>query len=346
MKTYLRFTSLVFVLFAMSLLIFSGCKKDDNNNGGNSYRLIEQKGYFNDVLSSTATCHYEGEKIVLMLGYDYSSRGDSTKTQITYPDANTIVMVDYNKDGSTWMQDYKEEYTYLDDNLTREIYYEFIDNNWGPEDKYEYIYSNGTLTEEIWYTYDFGEWAPVYKDTYEYNGNLIAKTLTYYYYEGSFELAYMEEASYTGNKISEITGSVYADGVYMAYYKYKYQYNGDLISKIFMLSFDTSWDTTGYFAFTYDSHNNVETWSNIYPDGGFKSEFIYEEGKGNLGKLQQSGGMLVLPYPTKSSPAGMSVMRDNLCPATAASAAPLPQGAEHRNNHIRNLSPGSVFLNR
>jgi hypothetical protein len=304
MKKRYLFYGMLTICLVSSLLLFNTCKDDEDSSDTTSYRVVQWNYLTDNVIDGKAFFKYEGEKITRITTSDYEY-GDSAKTEVAYPENNSAVMIDYNYIGNVWEESFKQEMQFQDELLTQNIYYEYIGGIWEPSNKFSYQYQGSHLTESISYQYDKENWTPFMKTTNEYDGSNLILLLSYIYDGGGWVLYGKQEISYNGDNLDEAIVYSNYEGTLTEAYKYKYNYSGNLLMSIDSYSYDNgTWISDGvYMSFTYDSHGNVESWSD--PNDGFMNiQFLYEEGKGNINQLYFQGGFLfgtMIPYPTKSS---------------------------------------------
>lgn len=313
MKTYRFSGRIAFAFFFSSLLFFSHCNKDDNSD--DKYRLTDYKFYMNGALGGTGKIEYLGEKVSMKGVYNHPSTIDSSKTFIEYPTEDSMVMLTQVKTGDEWEPEYKQELTVSDGFVTQCINSAFYAGTWSPQSKYSMQYTDGLLTEELFYYNGAGVWKPTGKISYEYSGALLVKTL-WYVYDESWQLSEKEEARYNGNHVKDVIHSLYADGAFSQNFKYEFRYEGNLVTRIDLFDFYTSWDTSGYYSYIYDSFGNVVNYDMVSKYNHYKYDYIYEKGKGNYRQLKvPAGGLMsfaIMPYPTKSSTAFLKTGNNDL----------------------------------
>lgn len=303
MKTRIFFNRIPVVIILACLMVFATCKKDDDSE--TSYRVITAIDYSNYVLDGSTQLAYQGERLTLMSGYYNEARGDSTKTQYEYPDDNSIIGVDFEKAGGEWDKVGKTEYSFQDNELSQRIYYEFIDGTFIPSFKITVQYTNGNLTEELWSSYDEGTWVDEYKNTYTYDGDKVVQGLYSAKWTGSWEDYYKDVVTYNGDEIDFVLEYDYSDGSFVESYKYVFIYENKRIKQVNMFYKGGGvWTNDGASVFTYDANGNLESMSDSNAGNSYKTEFIYEKGKGNIDQIIYTGGALtnmVYPMPTKAT---------------------------------------------
>lgn len=308
MKTSLFSNKISVLTLLACLLILNTCKKDEDTSSP-KYRVIASTDFSDNVQSMSNQMIYQNDKLTEVLGYTYDIKEDSIKTLVVYPDNNSIVATGYSKVGGAWLPDSKVEYEFQSDLLTQIIFYSSFEKSLEPFLKYSFQYQSSKITEERVSLFDSLDWFDLQKVTYSYEGNNFKQAIHSANWTGSWAIAYKEVVTYTGNEIDSILQSDYYDnggGGYVDSYKYKYHYTNGLIARIDMFAYDgsSSWLPDGSWNFTYDANGNLISMSNQNSSGTEKTDYIYEEGKGNLGQIYfMSGGIAdqVMPMPTKSS---------------------------------------------
>jgi hypothetical protein len=294
------------ILLFLSLFLFDTCKKD-NEPSGPGYRVIVSNDYRNNEFVMSSHVDYQGEKTYLISSQHYSYYvADSTKTQYEYPDDNSIIGIYYEKAAGIWCQVKKEEYEIQENLLTELISSIYSEGSWQPYYKVNLQYEDGQLSEEIWTTYENGISAPFVKVTYKYAGKKVVSSMQYMDSENSWELTCKDSVTYRGDEIDYVIGYQYSAGLYSEDYKNKFLYENGLITRIEMYSYVNGyWTFEGAMTYTYDAFGNLASVSKPYGNEIRKTEFIYEEGKGNYGQLILQGGGLManklIPRPSKSS---------------------------------------------
>jgi hypothetical protein len=290
------------LILLASLFLIVTCKKDDVN--GPKYRVVEWNDYYNGVQDGKSLLSYAGDKISSISQYNYYSRGDSSVTEVEYPDDNSIVMTDYFKGNGSLMESHKQVMEIQDGQVTQLTTYSFHEGIWEPEYKLNLTMggSGNLILEEILAFYYNEEWDPIVKKINEYDGSRLIQSIYYYYYEDEWFISFKEVIAYNGDNIVNIIDYEFLDGSYYENYKYDFQYDGKNMTRIDTYEYDSAaWNPGGYISFTYDQFENLESITDI---DGYKTEYIYEEGKGNYRQIYfNSGGLLsnmYLPMPTKS----------------------------------------------
>jgi YD repeat-containing protein len=301
MKTRIFFQSILVATACFCLLFFATCKKDDNPST-TTYRTVGSKNYDNGVLNSSSTLNYNGEKLVSIMTLDDYYDGDSSKTLVSYPDDQTVFLIDSYLDLGSWYEENKTELQFEAKNLVQEIFYEYFENAWQPETKYVYQYENGILVDEITYYYWGDSWTPVVKTQYEYNGENLKQSITYMYSDDWY-IHSKDEYSYNGSNLARIITYSYSEGNYTESSKMEFAFNGSQMLNYQVFDFNNGvWNNSGIgTSFTYDEFGNVKTWESLNDDSVSKVEFTYEEGKGNVKDILYfpSGVYGYFPWPTK-----------------------------------------------
>lgn len=296
------FYGLLFVCIVILMFLFNQCKKEEVHL--QYYRINEMKNFENESLVSINNYFYEGDKINLILGKNYDEWGDSVKTEIEYPDENTIVQVDYIKESydNSWDTPVtKRESKSEGGQIVQYTTFDYRGMEWISTSRIEYKYSNGELIQEIGFSYyDLTDTS--YSLVYVYNANLLVNAVEYYFdVNGIVTYKLMWEIGYNDDELNEIGLFQEDQGSWIQYGKYLYKYQNDLI--IGMDVYDEGYDipVESYF-FSYDSQENLTSWL-LERNGGIstKIEYAYDEGKGNFNHMQPPNIVLNFPIPTKSA---------------------------------------------
>jgi hypothetical protein len=293
--------SLLFSLLIVLLLVT--CKKD-NTNLSSDYRIIKSIYYYDQVQFDSMLYEYEDNRMSAILGYNNNGE-ESSMVSIEYSDNDSIVLVfSYYMDTSMVVE--AKKVLKLDGSHVIEvIYYEADDVLWKPSSKLTYSYENDNLVEFIEYDDQSGDWMPNDKTVYEYDGPKHLQTTRYKYANG-WQTWEKLVFTYIDNKVDYVLGYVYDDGSVIETYKTGFSYEGDLMKSCTDYSNDSgSWIPTGSILYTYDSYNNLESYSFPIDELTYKVEYEYEQGSGNYMQLldyyEYDFFLGIEPHPTKAA---------------------------------------------
>jgi hypothetical protein len=121
---------------------------------------------------------------------------------------------------------------------------------------------------------------------------------------GIWDIAGKEEVTYKGDNLDIIVEYDYQQGTYVEIWKIEFLYEADRIiaTDTYKKSDEDEWILKYQNYYTYDEYGNLASESRIESGRTEKSDFIYENKDGYLGKFIYRGGgaaNIVLPMPTK-----------------------------------------------
>lgn len=316
MKSYviLKKASLLFLLFPVIFLVT--CNKDDSENSGNGYRITKVitnlEGIITDSTVIVSTLYeYEGDKISLQ--HHFQDGQEIARTQIDYPDNNTIetVLLAYND--SSWNNYNKRVYKLEGNHVVEATYYYYYNagESWEETGTETFDYENDNMIEFNSYFLEHGILVPVSKSVDEFIGHQLIQTTAYDYFHEEWQETQKSMITYNGSQIDTLFGYDYEDGSFILDSKVAFTYEGDLIKDCTGYSNDNgSWEENGIILYTYDSYDNLI--SAISQDGGSTNtvEYFYEKGVGNYIQLTLPGyedyGFYfeIFPHPTKANKGG------------------------------------------
>lgn len=291
---------LLFLLLPVLLLVT--CKKD-NTKPSSDYRIIKSIYYYDQVQFDTMSYDYKDNKMSAIHGYNNDGE-ETSRVSIDYLETNSIVMVfSYYMDTSMVVTS-KKVLKLNGSHVIEVIYYQADDILWKPSSKLTYSYENDNLVEFIEYDDESGDWKPNDKTVYEYDGTKHLQTIRYKYANG-WQVWDKLVFTYIGDNVDYVLGYVYTDGSVIETYKTGFSYEGDLMKECtYYFDDNGSWIATGSTLYTYDSHNNLESYS--FPIDGltYKVEYEYEQGSGNYMQLldyyEYDFFLGIEPHPTKA----------------------------------------------
>lgn len=293
--------SLLFLLLAVLLLVT--CKKDDSENSGNGYRIAKSIYYYDQVQFDSMLYDYDDNRMSAIRGYNNNGE-ETSMVNIDYPDNDSIVMVFSYYMDTSMVVEAKKVLKLEGNHVIEVIYYEAEDILWKPTSKLTYSYENDNLVEFIEYGHESGDWKPNDKTVYEYDGTKHTQTIMYKY-AGGWQVWDKLVFTYIGNNVDYVLEYVYNDGSVIETYKTGFSYEGDLMKACTYYSDDNgSWIASGSTLYTYDSHNNLESYSLPIDGLTYKVEYEYEQGSGNYMQLldyyEYDFFLGIEPHPTKA----------------------------------------------
>jgi hypothetical protein len=296
------YVSLLILLLPMLLLVT--CKKDDSGNSGNGYRIIKTITYLGRMEHSSTVFDYQGDKISMWRGY-YEDK-ELTRSEITYPDQNTITMQFSSYYDSTWYESYKLVYKLAGSHVMEIDYYSNDHGNTEISGKETLTYNNSNLVEYICYSFDSGDMVPVEKTDNDFEGTQFRQSVHYGWYNEEWQEREKIVVNYRGNQVDTVHYFDYEDGSYTEDAKLAFTYDGDQIIQYTAYLYQSgSWIDEGSVQYTYDLYNNL---TSIYTTDGHeitRIEYQYERGNGNYSQLNnyysyyQYGN--IFPHPTKAA---------------------------------------------
>jgi len=295
--------SLLILLLPFVLLLVT-CKKDDSDNSGSGYRIIYSIISYDQVKYDNTSYEYAENKMISVHGYNNEGE-ELSRVSIDYQDNDSIVMIfSYYMDTSMVVE--SKKVLKLDGSHVIEvIYYEADDILWKPSSKLSYSYENDNLVEFIEYDDQSSDWMPNHKTVYEYDGTKHTQT-TMYKYANGWQTWDKLVFTYIGNNVDYVLEYVYNDGSVIENYKTGFSYEGDLMKACTdYINDNGSWIASGSTIYTYDSHNNLESYSLPIDGLTYKVEYEYEKGSGNYMQLldyyEYDFFLGIEPHPTKAA---------------------------------------------
>ena len=277
MKKNLKSTVLI---PAILIILFTGCKKDNNDEESTQYfRLAETKMYNDSAIVGKTTYKYSGDRLTEVISYSYG--GNDTlwtfinKIEFSYPDGNTLEEIFYNYLNGEWKESSKVITTHQN-------------GLWQHSEKYS---PSGVLIQKTDYTYDGGR--ILNKKSFiksqegmelnrEYSFTWVGpvpSTAEYHFGIGSPSgFINRDTLTFSNNRVEKIESNVeYLKNDFMM--KQLFQYSGDKVSSIAYYYNDSgNWTEQYSYLFNYDEYGNLI--SNIRDS--FQWTYKYEKSKGNL----------------------------------------------------------------
>lgn len=290
------------ILIGIIVLGLSACKKEDNDY---QFRLIRVDNHTNGISSGGTRIIYDGKDIWRILSHNNS--GDSSRIEYSYPEDIEAVESYYVFNGFSWSFSKKIEYFYQDDHIRQIIHYDDFSSSIGAMEPYIKVslqYHNDDLMEELISSYDQSNWNESAKLTYTYSEGKLTQTMMYNKIAGIWDIAGKEEVTYKGDSLDIIIIYDYQQGTYIEIWKIEFSYEADRIiaTDTYKKSNEGKWSLKYQYYYTYDEDGNLASESKIESGRTEKSDFIYENEEGYLGKFIYKGGSaagIVLPMPTK-----------------------------------------------
>jgi hypothetical protein len=285
MKSYNILKKVSLIFFLLPLLLLVTCKKDNSENSGNGYRIIKTTTSLEGMETGSTVYDYQEDKMSMTHGY-YDDK-ELSRSEITYPDQNTITMLTSDYYDSIWHESYKMVYKLAGNQVTEIDEYGTDHGTLELSGKETLIYTDGNLVAFIRYSFDSGNWVPVEKTEYFYNGTQLYQSVSYGY---SYAEVWLQREKividYQGNQVDTIHYYDYEDGSFIEDGKIGFTYAGELITKYTLYSLHNgTWTDDGSVQYTYDSHNNLVSIYSADADELDKIEYQYERGNGNYSQL-------------------------------------------------------------
>ena len=294
-----KFKFYAFAMLISGLLFTYGCKKDDGgddnggggaNPSGTDYRVSESISSEDNVETEKDVFAYEGEKISTVTSYKTQGKTEwetDSKSDVTYPDANSFVTVDSKYSSGNWTLDSKEVVTMQDGLWQTDMEYHYSGTDWITDYKTEYSYNSGKIVKEEEFGYSDGEMFNSGKILYSWIGDTPSAAVDYDWEEDAWIAVSKDTLIFSDEKISEII--IYNYEIEYST-KMEYQYIGDAVSSIVIYSnFGSGWTNLGTYSFTYDEHGNL-TEQELTGYISSRVTYAYEEGKGNVSMFSENTG--------------------------------------------------------
>lgn len=316
-----KFKFYAFALLIGGLLFSVGCSKDsddDDDNGGDNpsgtnYRVHESIEYEGNVETSKDVFAYEGEKLSTVTSYEPQGKTEwemDSKSEISYPDANSFEILSSDYDGGEWELDYKEVVTVQDGLWLTDMEYYYNGSDWISDYKTEYSYNSGKIVKEEEFWFDGGEMFNETKILYSWVGDTPSAAENYEWQEDVWVAVSKDTLIFSNGKISELKQFDYETSQY--FLKMEFQYIGDDVSSIvFSVNFGGIWTNAGTFSFTYDEHGNLteQEITSSFLDSS-RITHVYEEGIGNVSSFSPNTGWYDISLPFKSGAKSPSSFQD------------------------------------
>jgi hypothetical protein len=290
------------IIFILPVFLLVTCKKDNSENSGNGYRITEAIYSLEGMVVSSTLYEYQGDK--MSFSHSFLDSQELYRSEITYPDQNTISMLTSHYHDSTWHESSKMVYKLAGNQVTEIDEYGTDHGTLELSGKETLIYTDGNLVAFVRYSFDSGNWVPVEKTEYFYNGTQFYQSVSYGY---SYAEVWIQREKmvidYQGNHVDTVHYYDYEDGSFIEDYKLVFTYEGDLMMEYRAYSIHYgSWIDDGSVQYTYDSYNNLVSMYSTDADELDKIEYHYEKGNGNYSQLTdyyayyQYGA--IFPHPT------------------------------------------------
>jgi len=269
-----RLQSTFLLVFLVSMVM---CNKDEFGPG-TEFRVIRTKSSYNDMLSEIADFHYSDERITLIereIPPMYGQPAMYNKTEVNYPLYDSVVLRNYYLDYESWVYESMVINEILDGNIIRQSY--AMGGLESIRTVYEYQYSRNNLSESVIYLYG----NPFMRSIFEYYDSSLVRKFKYEYDE-DWILTGMDTLFYNGDDLDSLISYTVTDGVRYNDYKEIYYIEDGLNRETDHYDADSaSWRHIGHHEYNYDKYRNLT--SNSYEIGGtvYKTDYYYEEGKGN-----------------------------------------------------------------
>lgn len=295
------------MLMITPFLFLASCKKSDNqnNSAGKPYRIIQENIISSDGDNYDTYYKYDGDRISMI---NASINGTETRKElINYEGDNTISRIISYFDDGNWIYNGKMIYSMENAELKEIISYSYEKSDWYLHDREQFSYLEGNLSEDLVSHYEDGNWLFSYKTLYEYNGDKPMRAIGYEY-TGIWEKGWKSEISYDGSSIDYIVDYRCFNEIFEPIGKLDLKYENGRIIEIIYFHYDgIIWSEYGKLEYGYDPNGNLISINDIYDSGTTRIEFLYEEGVGNILKLNGSelydysfGNLLPLPTEARS----------------------------------------------
>jgi hypothetical protein len=307
-----KFKFYAFAVLITGLLFSYGCKKDsDDDNGGGgdnpsgtNYRVKESIDLEDNVETNKDVFTYEGDKLSSVMSYVPQGKTEwetDSKSEVTYPDANSFEIIDSDYSNGNWSLDSKEVVTMANGLWQTDMNYYHNGSDWVSKYKTVYSYNSGKIVKEEEFLFNNGTMENKTKTLYSWVGEVPSDALNYDWEDGNWIPNSKDTLTFSNGKIVELKQFDYETNQY--FIKLEIQYVGDAISAM-IISVNMGggvWTNAGTFSFTYDSNGNLteqEITSSFLP--ATRVTYSYEEGKGNLSTFMANTGWFNLSLPLKS----------------------------------------------
>ena len=281
MNTSLLKQVLLFSLLMIILFSYISCNKDNDPDTG--YRISRMIYYARNIPEIRSDFYYEDGIITSIVDEYLNLEEDNySKTEVVYPNPDSIVKTRYYLDFGLWQIEQKETIEILHGMALRAGYYRLGNSgNWLEAHKYEFQYNDSNLTEIIHYMYG----NPLSKTNYELDGSDLVQSLIYSYTE-DWILSRQDTVYYNGDGIDSVISYQFTETGKKNDFKYVYYFEQGLLTRIDTYDADSlSWRFQEKATFTYDSHMNITSKTREISGQPYKFEYIYEKGVGNYRQL-------------------------------------------------------------
>lgn len=282
----------MFILLLLSSIVFSACKKDENdtqNNNdpipGEGSRLSGWKYYEDGVFATDVILSYSGNKLVKVAYYDqFKNTGEDRIMTVEYQ-GNLVVVIDRWPDGNGGFAiDGKKTVEFSGNNVKEILEYDYINGNFQLDYQSTYTYINDRISECV-YHYG-GNPAPNGKYVNKYLGSQLVLSEFYDFDGTNFISSHRAKWQYDGDKISLIEYQDKLDTLWMDYSKSEFSYQGNIV---YMNDYEytgNSWNLVYETEITIDANGNtimvVERDHTPGWEEEIKIEFSYTNGSGNF----------------------------------------------------------------
>lgn len=270
------------ILIGIIVLGLIACEKEDNDN---HFRLIRIDNHTNGISSGGTRFIYDGTDIWKILTKYHD--GDSLRIEYYYPEADKAVESYYYFNGFSWSYKKKIEYMYQGKYINQIIDYEYDE----PEIMINLHYQKDNLSEELKSEYSNGTWNESAKTTYSYSEGKLTQTMLYNNIGGTWDIGGKEEVIYKDDSLNTIVEYDYLQGTYYEVWKYESLYEADrIVATTAYHKLEDKWILSFQNTYSYDEDGNLSSESYIQSGITKRSDYIYEDKKGNLGQFIYRGG--------------------------------------------------------
>ncbi len=306
-----------FLFFLLPVLMLVACKENNEASPGSNYRIIKYISSLEGLQIDSTLYEYEGDKMSLV--HSFHDDHELSRSEIAYPDKNTIELLASSYNDSAWHDSYKMVFKLAGNQVTEIENYGTDHGTLELYSKGTYNYNNGHLVEFISYSLESDNWISTLKAVYEYNGNRHIQTTEYHYFNDEWQESDKIEITYNGNHVDTVHYYDFEDGSFIEEGKIAFIYEGDLIKEYTAYSNGSgSWTNDFTVQYTYDSFNNLSSVNVQNSDYTDKIEYYYEQGNGNYVQFNDFYSFYlygtIFPHPTKNSSGNRDFMLMGLHP--------------------------------
>ncbi|MFK5855038.1 MAG: hypothetical protein QM503_02830 [Bacteroidota bacterium] len=303
--------NLLIYLMLATILIVTGCKKDNNDNHEPEYeyRLIELTsstqrsnediviftyndsdkvsswlGIYDGVEEYKAEVVYPNENTVEFLLYDIFNGVNELEEKIVYTfdnNQNISMVMGYYSNGTQLIIDYKSTFFYnTDGNVIQTNYYEIDDGNEELSSKNDFTYNGSLLLEHTIFLYNGASLVPILKTTYNHDNGLLNNSIDSYFDNNEWNESNKNEFFYNNDAVEVINSYTNSGGnAWEISYTTNYTYDddGNMVSSEEESSFGYSYLES----YTYEQKSGNLSIFDFYNNYGYPNPIYNPNPKGN-----------------------------------------------------------------